>query len=49
MPQGVQLDALPVLSVRDLGVGFATRSGFLTALDGVGLTIARGEILGLVG
>ena len=43
------MDALPVLSVRDLGVGFATRSGFLTALDGVGLTIARGEILGLVG
>jgi peptide/nickel transport system ATP-binding protein len=47
--QAGELGSLPVLSVRDLVVGFATRTGFLTALDGVSLTIARGEVLGLVG
>ena len=43
------MDAHPVLSVRDLSVGFSTRAGFLTALDGIDLTIAQGEVLGLVG
>ncbi|MGS4944614.1 ABC transporter ATP-binding protein [Meridianimarinicoccus sp. RP-17] len=38
-----------VLDVRDLRVEFPTRRGLLTALDGVSLSIRRGEILGVVG
>ena len=39
----------PLLSVRDLKVVFDGRHGPLTALDGVSLEIAPGEILGVVG
>jgi peptide/nickel transport system ATP-binding protein len=39
----------PVLSVRDLKVGFPTRRGTLVAVDGVSFNIAAGEVLGVVG
>ena len=39
----------PVLDVRGLRVEIPTRRGTLTALDGVTLSIAKGEILGMVG
>ncbi len=39
----------PLLAVRDLHVVFDGRRGALTALDGVSLDIAAGEILGVVG
>lgn len=42
-------ETAPVLSIRDLRVVFDTRRGPLTALDGVSLDIAPGEILGVVG
>jgi len=38
-----------LLSVRDLSIAFPTRRGTTVAVDGVSLTIKRGEILGLVG
>jgi peptide/nickel transport system ATP-binding protein len=41
--------AEPVLSVRGLKVGFPTRRGTLTAVDGVSFDIAAGEVLGVVG
>lgn len=41
--------AEPVLNVNALRVEFPTRTGVLTAVDGVSLHIDRGEILGVVG
>jgi peptide/nickel transport system ATP-binding protein len=41
--------SLPVLSVRNLRVEFATRRGLLRAIDGVSFDIAKGEVLGVVG
>jgi peptide/nickel transport system ATP-binding protein len=38
-----------MLEVRDLRVEFPTRRGTLTALDNVSLSIAAGEVLGVVG
>ena len=39
----------PVLEVSGLGVRFATESGTVSAVDGVDLTLAHGEIVGIVG
>ncbi len=41
--------AEPLLSIRGLAVRFATRSGVVTAVDGVDLDAYPGECLGLVG
>lgn len=40
---------VPLLDVRDLGLEFRTRSGRVHALEGVNLSVRRGEIIGLVG
>jgi peptide/nickel transport system ATP-binding protein len=39
----------PLLEVRDFGLEFRTRGGTVRALEGVNLSIAKGEIVGLVG
>ena len=39
----------PILEIRDLITRFATRYGVVTAVDGVSLTLALGECLGVVG
>ena len=39
----------PLLVVENLRIGFSTESGLFTAVDGVDLTLDRGEALGLVG
>jgi peptide/nickel transport system ATP-binding protein/oligopeptide transport system ATP-binding protein len=39
----------PLLTVRDLRVGFTVDEGYLRAVDGVSLDVAEGETLGLVG
>jgi oligopeptide/dipeptide ABC transporter ATP-binding protein len=41
--------AEPLLSIRNLSVRFFTYQGVVRALEGIDLTIRRGEILGLVG
>jgi len=38
-----------VLEVKDLSVTFRTESGTVSAVDGVDLTLGRGEIVGVVG
>src|ERR1700681_4236766 len=40
---------IPVLSVRNLQVEFATRRSTLRAIDGISFDIAKGEVLGVVG
>ncbi len=39
----------PLLSIRDLSVDYVTDRGPVRALDGVSLTVARGETLGIAG
>ena len=39
----------PVLEVRDLHTHFFLRRGVVKAVDGVGFTLERGEVLGIVG
>lgn len=48
-PQADGLARAPLLEVRNLRTHFNTPRGVLRAVDGVSLTVARGEILGIVG
>src|SRR5262245_64939073 len=40
---------MPLLSVRDLRVGFATRDGLVRALNGVNFELDKGSVLALLG
>ncbi|MCU0792235.1 MAG: ABC transporter ATP-binding protein [Opitutaceae bacterium] len=42
-------DTAPLLSVRDLAVGFETDGGLLRAVDGIQFSVTRGRTLGIVG
>ena len=39
----------PLLDVRDLRVSFRTRTGVVTAVDGISFTVGSGDVVGLVG
>jgi peptide/nickel transport system ATP-binding protein len=44
-----QSDALPLLEVKDLRIGFKTYMGKLKVLNGVNLTVHQGEKVGVIG
>ena len=46
---GAPQDVAPVLDGRGLSVSFTTESGTVSAVDNVDLTLAPGEIVGIVG
>ena len=43
------MNGSPLLAVEDLTVHYNTRAGVVRAVDGVSLTVERGQVLGLVG
>jgi peptide/nickel transport system ATP-binding protein len=43
------MSSVPLLSVRDLRVGFATEAGLLQAVDGISFDLRPGEVLSIVG
>ncbi len=47
--RGVSAPGEEVLRIRDLHVGFATDAGEVRAVDGVTLSVRRGEVLAIVG
>ena len=40
---------MPLLEIDNLQVGFDTEAGLLRAVDGVSMSVAAGQTLGLVG
>jgi len=45
----LQPASAPLLEIRDLQVAYPTRRGVIYAVNGVDMTLAKGEVLGLVG
>ncbi|MFD6053471.1 dipeptide ABC transporter ATP-binding protein [Agromyces sp. NPDC060279] len=49
VPESRTDDERPLLEIKDLKVGFKTQTGMVTAVDGVNLTLYRGQSLAIVG
>jgi peptide/nickel transport system ATP-binding protein len=48
-PSSIRAPSAPLLEVRNLRIEFPTRRGTLVAVDDISLSIAPGEVLGVVG
>ena len=46
---GWNVDLMPLLEIENLSVAFPSRNGMVRAVDGVSLTLEKGEVLGIVG
>lgn len=49
VPEPRTEDERPLLEIKDLKVGFKTQTGMVTAVDGVDITLYRGQSLAIVG
>src|SRR6187431_3140385 len=47
--QGSGADAMPLLHIENLSVEFPGPNGMVRVVDGVSLTLDRGDVLGIVG
>lgn len=47
--QSAGRDERPILEIKDLEVGFSTQDGLVKAVDGVNITLYRGQSLAIVG
>src|ERR1700733_9544361 len=46
---GWTFDLMPLLEIENLSVAFPSQNGMVRAVDGVSITLDKGEVLGIVG
>src|SRR5947208_11468168 len=45
----LEVDLMPLLEIENLSVAFPSQSGMVCAVDGINITLEKGEVLGIVG
>src|SRR5258708_3319344 len=48
-PSSSDSDPMPLLEIKNLSVEFPSQNGMVRAVDGVNVTLEKGEVLGIVG
>src|SRR5258708_8629467 len=48
-PSSSDSDPMPLLEIKNLSVEFPSQNGMVRAVDGVDITLEKGEVLGIVG
>src|SRR5882757_953527 len=49
IPSSSDSDPMPLLEIKNLSVEFPSQNGMVRAVDGVNITLEKGEVLGIVG